>query len=236
MPGNEDFLNASRIFGSEDALGMPLIRKEEGRGAPRYLIPHRARIRTEDEVPGGAVHFFLEDYRFEAVWKWPARALPYLKGVGAALSPDFSLYPEHPLALQIFNVYRNRWCGAFWQSEGVHVVPTVGWSDEASYPFCFLGIEEGSTVAISTVGLERGASPEERELFVGGYEEMLVRLEPKMVLVYGESPQKLLPAGAYSSSAVRTYPSRWKSIREARRRVAEQEEERTGPIPSALPG
>lgn len=235
MPGNEDFLNASRLFESADGLGMPLIRKEEQRGAPRYLIPHRARIRTEEEVPGGAVHFFLEDYRFEAVWKWPLRALPYLRGVGSALSPDFSLYPEHPLALQIFNVYRNRWCGAFWQAHGVSVIPTVGWSDEASYPFCFLGIEEGSTVAISTVGLERGSSPEERELFVGGYEEMLRRIEPELVLVYGESPEKLLPAGASTSRTVRTYPSRWKSIREARRRLAGREE-RPGPIGAALPG
>lgn len=211
------------IFPSADALGVPLVAAEDFE--PDYLIPHRQKIRTDRPVAGGAVHFFLDDDRFESVWKTPEKGLSYVRRVGAALTPDFSLYPEMPLALQLFNVYRNRWCGAFWQSRGVRVVPTVGWSDARSYPFCFLGVEEGSTVAVSTVGLgdprgTRGASEEERALFRAGFAEMLARISPRLVLLYGESRDGLLPEEA-DLVPMRSYASRWSSIREERRRLSE---------------
>lgn len=212
------------IFPSADALGVPLVAPEDFE--PSYLVPHRQKVRTEYSVSGGAVHFFLDDGRFEPVWKTPEKGFSYVRRVGAALTPDFSLYPEMPLALQLFNVYRNRWCGAFWQSRGVRVIPTVGWSDASSYPFCFLGVERGSTVAVSTVGLgdprgTRGATEEERALFRAGFAEMLERISPRLVLLYGEARQGLLPEGA-NRVRIRSYPSRWSSIREERRRLSEE--------------
>jgi hypothetical protein len=209
------------IFPSADALGVPLI-KAEG-FEPSYLVPHRQKVRTDRPVEGGAVHFFLDDERFEPVWKTPEKGLSYVGRLGSALTPDFSLYPEMPLALQLYNVYRNRWCGAFWRSRGVRVIPTVGWSDESSYPFCFLGIEEGSTVAVSTVGLgdprgTRGATEEGRALFRAGFAEMLERISPRLVLLYGEAMEGLLPEEA-GRVRIRSYPSRWSGIREERRRI-----------------
>jgi hypothetical protein len=53
------------------------------------------------------VHFFLDDARFEGVWHRPHAALPGLARFGAALTPDFSLYAGWPLALQLWNTYRN---------------------------------------------------------------------------------------------------------------------------------
>lgn len=210
------------IFPSADALGVPLLKAEDFE--PSYLVPHRQKIRTNYPLSGGAVHFFLDDERFEPVWKTPEKGFSYIERVGAALTPDFSLYPEMPLALQLFNVYRNRWCGAFWQSRGVRVIPTVGWSDASSYPFCFLGVESGSAVAVSTVGLgdprgTRGATEGERGLFRAGFAEMLARISPRLVLLHGESRDGLLP-GEAERVRIRSYPSRWSSIREERRRIS----------------
>ena len=211
------------LFPSADPLGVPLLKADDF--VPAYLVPHRQKVRTDRPVDGGAVHFFLDDGRFEPVWRTPEKGLSYVRGVGSALTPDFSLYPEMPLALQLYNVYRNRWCGAFWQSRGVRVVPTVGWSDARSYPFCFLGVEESSTVAVSTVGLgnprgTRGASEAERDLFRTGFAEMLARISPRLVLLYGESRDGLLPEEA-DLVPMRSYASRWSSIREERRRLSE---------------
>ena len=52
-------------FPSADPLGVPLVAAEEF--VPSYLVPHRQKVRTEDPVSGGAVHFFLDDGRFEPV-------------------------------------------------------------------------------------------------------------------------------------------------------------------------
>lgn len=216
-------LSQSVGFPSVDSLGIPLVVRELGM-EPEYLVEYGRRFETERAVEGGCVHFFLDDERFEVAWSDPTKALSKVGRIGSALTPDFSLYVGMPLALQITQVYRNRWCGAYWQSEGVGVIPTICWSDERSYPFCFLGVERGTTVAVSTVGLGRGAdtvAEEARRLFVAGYEEMVRRIEPELVLLYGDSPRRML-AGLTELAAevpTREYPSRWRSIRAERKRL-----------------
>ena len=247
LPGNYDKLNATRIYPSDNDFGIPFLPKEDRLEAPDFLIPYGTRTQTEEPVPNGAVHFFLDDYRFEPVWGSPAKALAYVQRVGVALTPDFSLYSNYPLALQIYNTYRNRWCGAFWRENGVRIIPSVSWSDERSYAFCFAGLEPGGTVALSTVGLAsalasalagRGTSAGAVSagavaLFSAGYAEMIRRLLPRTVLVYGERlPEELLEAAGVPDPAprygieTRSYPTRWKSIRDARKQAEQSGQQR----------
>lgn len=140
--GSVDALNMTQLFYSDNGLGIPVIAREGE--LPGVLMPYRTRL-NEDVVLSRepysvALHFFLEDYRFEAVWHRARKTVGYVESVGFALSPDFSLYRDWPLTAQLWNVYRNRWCGAYWQSRGVNVIPTISWSTEDSYTFCFLEI------------------------------------------------------------------------------------------------
>ena len=57
------------------------------------------------------------------------------------------MYLEMAPVMQLYNVFRNRWCGAYWASKGLRVIPTVNWGDESSFDFCFEGIEKGSVVS-----------------------------------------------------------------------------------------
>ena len=84
-----------------------------------------------------------------------------------------------PQALQIFNTFRSRWCGAYFQSKGLNVIPTISWGTPESYWYCFDGIEKGSIVAISTLGVKR-----EKDFFMQGYKEMIKRIEPKAIICY----------------------------------------------------
>lgn len=96
------------------------------------------------------VHFFLYDYKFERVWKEPEQVVERLRPYRAVLSPDFSMYLEMNPVMQLYNVFRNRWCGAYLAGKGLRVIPTVSWGNEATFDFCFEGIPKGSTVAVST--------------------------------------------------------------------------------------
>lgn len=125
------------------------------------------------------IHFFLDDNKFNTVYDNSHKHLERLARFYAVLTPDFSLYTDMPIALQIYNVFKNRWCGAFWQDYGLNVIPTVSWSDYKSYDFCFLGIERNSIVALSTLGVKK-----EKEKFMHGYNEMLERLSPEIILCY----------------------------------------------------
>lgn len=133
------------------------------------------------------VHFFLYDYKFERVWKHPDQDVEKLKRYRAILSPDFSMYLEMSPALQLYNVFRNRWCGAFFSSKGIRVVPTVSWGDEGTFDFCFDGIPRGSTVAVSTYMVSaHGNHSDQKEFFLKGYREMLRRIEPERIICYNE--------------------------------------------------
>ncbi len=133
------------------------------------------------------VHFFLDDYQFERVWNQPNKYIGVLsKFKSYILTPDFSLYTDMPLSLQIYNTYRSRWLGQFWQSKGLEVIPTISWSTKESYEFCFDGVEKGSVIATSTYGSIKVKAY--RELFIDGWNEMCKRIEPSIIVCYGKKP------------------------------------------------
>lgn len=157
---------------------MPVIRREEVALENVQLVGYDNLSKRETNK---MVHFFLDDYKFEAVWNKPDSKVEVLKEYRAVLSPQFSVYTEMPLPLQIYNIFRSRWCGAYLQKHGVPVIPTVSWGKPTTFWFCFDGIEKGSVVAVSTLGVRT-----EKTLFLQGYSEMLKRIRPEAVICYGK--------------------------------------------------
>lgn len=133
------------------------------------------------------VHFFLYDYEFEKIWVQPQKYVDILKQYKGILSPDFSMYIEMNPVMQLYNTFRNRWVGAYLASKGIKVIPTVNWGLENTFDFCFNGIEKGETVAVSTYMVnEHGHHKDQRDFFLKGYNEMLKRIEPELVICYSE--------------------------------------------------
>ena len=182
MPGNYDVLHADMSYESDNKYNIPDILPQDF--VPQDLVMYGTEVRRGyASTKGKCVHFFLDDYKFEPLWNKPIKTLGTIERIGQALSPDFSIYVNDPLVMQMWNTYRSRWLGRFWQENGIQVIPTVVWGDERSYDFCFEGIAKNSTVAIGTVGVR---STEAKALFIQGFYEMIKRLEPKTLIVYGE--------------------------------------------------
>ena len=80
-----------------------------------------------------------------------------------------------PLSLKVYNTFRSRWCGAYLQSKGIRVIPTVAWGEPNTFWFCFDGIEKGSIVAVSTLGVRK-----EKALFMQGYNELVQSSDGKI--------------------------------------------------------
>lgn len=134
------------------------------------------------------VHFFLDDYQFARVWRDPPKYAEILKRFDCVMTPDFSLYTDFPVAMQIYNHYRKHALGAYWQSLGMTVIPTLCWSDEKSFDWCFDGEPVGATVAVSSVGTQ--INKRAKENFLLGYNEMIKRLHPETVIFYGNVPDE----------------------------------------------
>lgn len=147
------------------------------------------------------VHFFLHDYQFERVWNYPDRYTDVLKRFAFVLSPDFSVYWDTPKIVQMFNVYRNRWCGRYWQENGITVIPTVSiGSPELLEVFC-AGIPKHSTIAVSTVGDGRWGN---YKALKDTWQPMLDILEPDTILLYGKNLSKELSGNIVFKQLINT--------------------------------
>lgn len=168
-------------FLSVGKWGIPLVVKQELPVTEIKLIAcSDTRANDNDENKKKGVHFFVDDYRFNGIYDNPERSLEKYSQYSFLLTPDFSTYADMKGWRQMESVAKNRWVGAFWQSKGLTVIPTVSWSTPSSYEYCFDGIEKGSTVAVGTIGCKHA-----KNAFMHGYNEMLERLEPKNIIVFG---------------------------------------------------
>lgn len=153
---------------------------------------------------GKLVHFYLDDYQFERVWNTPEKYMKMLSGFDYVFQPDFSLFIDTPLPIQLYNHFRKQWVAAYWEANGIKVIPTIGWSDESSFSFCFEGVPPESIVSVSSVGTQK--NNQSKESFLLGYTEMLKRLIPSKILFYGN-----IPDGIETNNVVHIEPF-WKSI------------------------
>ncbi len=143
---------------------------------------------TAKDPASKIVHFFVDDYQFIRYWNTPDKYIPKLSQFAAVCAPDFSTYTDMPLAMQIYNHYRKHWLAAYWQLHGMTVYPSISWSEEQSYDWCFDGEPVGGIVAVSSVGTQQ--NKESKRLFLRGYEEMMKRLSPEWVIFYGKVPEE----------------------------------------------
>ena len=162
-----------------DEFGMPTM--EPCDFVPGELMAFNY-CKSAKEFSAG-IHFFIDDYQFERVWNRPSAYIELLKRFPCVLTPDFSMYLDMPLPMQIWNEYRRRALGNLWQRRGMNVVPTLSWSDERSYGFCFDGLPTRATYATSTVGVKN--DEEARVVWHAGMAAAMERLQPKRILLYG---------------------------------------------------
>lgn len=173
-------------FTGEGKFNIPFIAPETKYPVCEF-IPMNYAI-TEKDPPSKTVHCFVDDYQFARYWNNPDRYIPKLKQFAGICAPDFSTYTDMPVAMQIYNHYRKHWLAAYWQLHGMTVYPTISWSDESSYDWCFDGEPVGGIVAVSSVGTQK--NKEAQRLFLRGYEEMMKRLDPTFVIFYGKVPEE----------------------------------------------
>ena len=163
-------------FEGDGDYDIPMVQPTYEMPEVREWIPFNY-VLSDNDPEGKGVHFFIHDYQFERVWNNPERYAEKLSQYACVLAPDFSPYLDMPKALRIYNTYRKNWCAAYWQSQGITVIPVVRACKEDA-DFCFDGIPENAIIAISTMGLMQG----DRSLVLDGYEVEM--LHPKKILIY----------------------------------------------------
>ena len=164
---------------TDDFWQMPIIKNDNY--VPDELIGFNYAKTSKNKDVG--IHFYIDDYQFERIWNYPEKYVGILSEYDCILSPDFSLYMDMPMPMKIWNIYRSRQIGAFYQSLGIKVIPTLSWAEPETFCFCFQGVEKGGVVSVSTVGVKN--SGEAKEIWSDGMKEAIRQIEPSMILEYG---------------------------------------------------
>ena len=188
-------------FDGDGKYGFPMLRPVSVPNIDKIPLQGFNFALKDKNPETKGVHFFLHDYQFERVWNYPDRYLPVLDKFAYVLSPDFSPYSDMPPAAKIWNVYRNRWCGRYWQEHGITVIPTVTWSDDSTLAYALDGIPKHSVIAISTMGEGRWAKWESLK---SHWDEVMNRLEPETVLLYGKDLREQLSGNIVFKKLVST--------------------------------
>lgn len=85
-------------------------------------------------------HFYVEDYRFEAIWKDPIKVLS--SGVNALVEPNLSLFDTTPVAYGLTQIYKKRWISRYFQECGIRLYVDLNVAQKF-YGYNRLGIPEG---------------------------------------------------------------------------------------------
>lgn len=110
-------------------------------------------LNTHSNLSNVGIHFYIDDYRFERIWKQPDSYLNLFKRCKMITTPDFSVYSDMPKAMHLWQHYKRQWCGAYWQEYGINVIPSLSWGIGCLHEFSFLGIPKNSVCTTSLKGL-----------------------------------------------------------------------------------
>lgn len=150
-----------------------------------YLLNYSTSCRTLDFTQA-ILAFYTDDARFESVWAQPDKMATRILNAGfmGAVSPNYSLWPDEPLAVHIWQVYRSRWCARYFQEAGISIIPDVNWARPEDYTFCFSGVPVGAPCISIQVQTFDAHKPEDVARVKGGILEALAQVKPERVLFY----------------------------------------------------
>lgn len=178
--GDASWIPDCKFEGVED---IPILKRQSPNLNKFLRITPFDKRNSEQPSGGTLVHFFVADEKFRPIAFNPAPYVHSLSRFGAVTTPDFSMYRDMPRHRRIASVWANRAVGSYFQSRGLEVVPTVRWSMESDYDYCFAGIPKGETVIVSNHGCWK--SLDDKHYFIHGFDKMLTVLRPRRVILHG---------------------------------------------------
>lgn len=165
----------SRLISFDDAKAIH--RREIKRGNVNYHVD-------------AFIHFYIDDQKFDgkqsSIWLYPEKALSIICHFSGLIAPDFSTYADFPEPLKRWNYYRMNAFGYWIGTQGIPVISNARWGTEESWEYCFDGNPTNSMLALGTVASGIRLL-QNRPLFEAGLFQMVERLQPKTLIVYGSS-------------------------------------------------
>lgn len=133
-------------------------------------------------------HFFIDDSFYEKVWNYPTKYIKMFSDCRFIVMPDFSIYYDMPIPIQLYNSYRSKWLASYY-SHFCTVLPNISLGgDPALFPLFAKGFRAGSDMAFSFIGTL--GSRYEADIAYKQYEYVQENLRPARLFVWVPSIRK----------------------------------------------
>jgi ParB/RepB/Spo0J family partition protein len=190
--------NEGATFPSSNKWGIPDLREdmlckewperiytgEEAVDVSKTLYIWKERDYSR-KPPGGFLGFYQDDYKFESLWENAVKGLDAMKkgkwqGV---MSPDFSVWRDDPVIVQMWAIYKSRWCARFWQEAGIKIIPSINWSGLESHGCNYLGIPKG--IPVASIQCRTTGGVHGKPIFGRALALAVDEIGPKVLILYG---------------------------------------------------
>lgn len=179
--------------------------------SPQQHIPHNVVSFNErngiKHPENHWIDFFIDDINFESFWdaqylgardssvvleRYWRRMDQYmrkLKQFEGVIATDHSLLPEMLPDQSNWNCVRNYVTAWRLEQAGIPTIPVASWRDLPDLEWCFDGLAENSSIAISTNGCL--SSNWGKRLLIEGTKELVVKKKPFAIIVCGRELREL---------------------------------------------
>ena len=165
------------LYESDNIFEIPNLLLEMQAGKVELpLSPWGANSRLRKDV--STYHFYVDDYRFEALFKDPIKLLA--SGCKAVVEPNCSCHDQTPIAWGIQLIYKKRWLSRYFQECGIKVYADLNVSHKF-IEYNKMGIPKGYN-AFFTRGLDGWMESLKSDLQVA---QEISGLERPNLIVYG---------------------------------------------------
>ncbi len=174
-----DLAQIDCLFPSDNELEIPTLNIEvQPKVCEIPFVCFGEQKRTFKMNGKGTLHFYTDDYRFNAVYEHPEKILQH--NPSNIVEPNFRLYNETPIAFGLQAVYKKRFVACMMQKHGIGVFVDLNVAAKF-YKVNLLGVPLGYS-AFSTRGYSDRLNSLEFELEIA---KMVANGNPLTFVVYG---------------------------------------------------
>lgn len=126
------------LYPSDNHYDIPCLRLDRQAGHLELpFVPYGTGRRNKRVA---ALHFYVDDYRFNALWKNPAKIFD--NNPAAAVECNYSLFDTTPLAFGLQFIYQKRWMARYWQENGIRIYVDLNVSSKF-FEYNRMGVPDG---------------------------------------------------------------------------------------------
>lgn len=126
------------LYPSDNLYDIPCLRLDRQAGHLELpFVPYGTGRRNKRVA---TLHFYVDDYRFNALWKNPAKIFD--NNPAAAVECNYSLFDTTPLAFGLQFIYQKRWMARYWQENGIRIYVDLNVSSKF-FEYNRMGVPDG---------------------------------------------------------------------------------------------